>query len=60
MRGDPLRAKVLSVRMIPRADGALKERFSLRPQEQSLGLITCDSDDVGYTAMERSEERPVG
>ena len=57
MRGDPLRAKVLSVRMIPRADGALKERFSLRPQEQSLGLITCDSDDVGYTALDEATKK---
>ena len=43
-------AKVLAVRLIPRVDAGLKERFKLDSRVQSLGLLTCDSDDVGKKA----------
>ena len=44
-------AKVLAMRLIPRVDQGLRERLKLGPEVRSLGLITCDSDDVGYTAL---------
>ena len=47
MRGDRIPAKVLSARIIPRVDMGLRERLKLDNSIQSLGLITCDSDDVG-------------
>lgn len=50
-------AKVLSVRLIPRVDAGLKERLSLGPEVRSLGLITCDSDDVGYTALDEATKK---
>ena len=57
MRGDPMRAKVLSMRLIPRADGALKARMKMEPWVQSIGLISCDSDDVGYTALDEATKK---
>ncbi len=57
MRGDPIRARVLAVRIIPQADAALRQRLSLAEQERSIGLITCDSDDVGYTAVDEATKK---
>ncbi len=50
-------AKVLAVRMIPRVDAGLRERFKLDPRIHSLGLLTCDSDDVGYTALDEATKK---
>ena len=50
-------AKVLAVRLIPRVDGGLRERLKLDARVQSLGLITCDSDDVGYTALDEATKK---
>ncbi len=57
MRGDALRAQVLSSRIIPQVDAALREKFSLLPHERALGLLTCDSDDVGYTALDEATKK---
>ena len=57
MLGDPMRAKVLSMRLIPRADEGLKARMKLDGRFQALGLITCDSDDVGYTALDEATKK---
>ena len=57
MRGDTLRAKVLALRIIPQADALLQKQLNLLPTEQSLGLITCDSDDVGYTALDEATKK---
>jgi len=50
-------AKVLAVRLIPRVDDGLRERFKLDRSAHSLGLITCDSDDVGYTALDEATKK---
>jgi len=50
-------AKVLAVRLIPRVDAGLRERLKLDSRVQSLGLITCDSDDVGYTALDEATKK---
>ena len=52
-------AKVLAVRLIPRVDGGLRERLKLDAHVQSLGLITCDSDDVGYTALDEATKKAM-
>lgn len=57
MRGDAIRAKVLALRIIPQADSALCERLGILDGAASLGLITCDSDDVGYTALDEATKR---
>ena len=50
-------AKVLAVRLIPRVDPGLREQMKLGPEVCSLGLITCDSDDVGYTALDEATKK---
>ena len=50
-------AKVLAVRLIPRVDMGLRERFKLDTRIQSLGLISCDCDDVGYTALDEATKK---
>ena len=57
MRGDRIRSKVLAVRVIPQADAGLIARLNLTMETLSLGLITCDSDDVGYTALDEATKR---
>ena len=57
MQGDRVPAKVLSVRLIPRVDAALKQRLNLDDSVHSIGLITCDSDDVGYTALDEATKK---
>ena len=57
MRGDAMRAKVLALQIIPQADPMLREQLKLLPHEQSLGLLTCDSDDVGYTALDEATKK---
>ncbi|WP_122646074.1 ethanolamine utilization microcompartment protein EutL [Enterococcus mediterraneensis] len=54
MRNDRLGAKVLSVKIIPNADGALAEQLELRPGMRSLGIITSDCDDVTYVALDEA------
>ncbi len=55
--GDRMPARVLAVRIIPQVDSALKERLKLSERVHSLGLITCDSDDVGYTALDEATKK---
>ena len=57
MRGDRMPASVLALRVIPQVDAALKERLALPEEAMSIGLITCDSDDVGYTAMDEATKK---
>ena len=57
MLGDRVPARVLAVRLIPRVDEGLREKLRLSPEVRSLGLITCDSDDVGYTALDEATKK---
>ena len=57
MRGDRIPARVLAARIIPLVDMGLRERLKLDKSIQSLGLITCDSDDVGYTALDEATKK---
>jgi ethanolamine utilization protein EutL len=57
MKGDALRAAVLSVRMIPRVNPALAKELKLTTDQQSLGLLTVDCDDVGYTALDEATKK---
>ncbi|NLC32940.1 MAG: ethanolamine utilization microcompartment protein EutL [Clostridiales bacterium] len=57
MRGDALRAKVLALRIIPQADPGLCQKLGIPAAAASLGLITCDSDDVGYTALDEATKK---
>ena len=57
MRGERLKATVLSVQIIPNADPMLLGQLPIPEGHRSLGLITTDSDDVGYTALDEATKK---
>ncbi len=52
--GDPVKPTILSARLIPNVDRALAQRFGLREDQRSLGLVTCDIDDSLYVALDEA------
>lgn len=57
MKGDRLGAKVLSIKMIPNADAAMLNKLCLPPEMRSLGILTSDSDDVSYAALDEATKK---
>ncbi len=57
MRGDPVRAKVLNVKILPKCDPALLARFDVPEGHMALGLITTDIDDVSYAALDEATKK---
>ncbi|WP_300671323.1 ethanolamine utilization microcompartment protein EutL [Desulfoluna sp.] len=57
MKGDALRTTVLSVKMIPNVDSDLIKRLELPEGHRSIGMITTDCDDVGYTAIDEATKK---
>ena len=57
MKNDPVKAHVLSVKIIPNVDLDLAESLKLQPNQKSLGLITADIDDVSYTAIDEATKK---
>lgn len=54
MKGEVLPTHVLSMQYIPRADTSLLRALNARAGEHSLAVLTMDSDDVGYTALDEA------
>ena len=57
MKRDPVRAKVLASVLIPNVDPGLAEKLGLTKEQRSLALLTTDSDDVGYTAVDEATKK---
>lgn len=57
MKHDPLKTKVLSVRIIPNADPMMLEALEVPEIYRSLGVITTDCDDVSYTALDEATQK---
>lgn len=57
MRNEPLRATVLSVKIISNVSPDLAKQLELKPYHKSLGLITADIDDVTYTALDEATKK---
>lgn len=57
MTGDPIPAKVLSVRILPNADPALLRQLQVPKGHRSLGLLTTDCDDVSYAALDEATKK---
>lgn len=53
----PLPAKVLAIKLIPNIDPGMAEKLQLKPIHKSLGMITVDCDDVGYTAVDEATKK---
>ena len=57
MKGDPLKAKLLSVKIIPNVNPEMAASLNLSPEQRSLGIVTADSDDVTYTALDEATKQ---
>lgn len=57
MIGDKIKTKVLSIRYIPNADSELLKKLKIPPSYASLGIITTDSDDVSYAALDEATKK---
>ena len=53
----PVRAKVLAIKLIPNVHGDMHEKLNLKPHHRSLGMITMDIDDVGYTVIDEATKK---
>jgi len=54
MKNERLGANVLSVKIISNVDDGLVKELKLAPNQKSLGIITSDSDDVTYVALDEA------
>ncbi|MHB8170105.1 MAG: ethanolamine utilization microcompartment protein EutL [Thermincolia bacterium] len=54
---EPIKATILAVKFIPNVSPDLAENLKLRPEHRSIGLLTCTSDDVGYTALDEATKK---
>ena len=59
MKRDPVRASVLATKIIPNVSPDMAKEFNLDPSMKSLALITADSDDVTYTALDEATKKVV-
>ena len=57
MRGDPIRARVLSAHILPNADPALLKSLEVPEGHRSLAIFTTDCDDVAYTALDEATKK---
>lgn len=49
---DPIKPQILSARIIPNVAPGLGKKLKLRPDQRSLGLITCTIDDALYVSID--------
>ena len=54
---EPLKPRVLAMRMIPQVDPQLHASLKLEPHHTSIGMITCTSDDALYAAKNSGGNR---
>lgn len=57
MKGDALRAQVLSVKLISNVNQDMAGELKLDPAHRSIGIFTADIDDVAYTALDDATKK---
>lgn len=57
MINDRLGTTVLSVKFIPNVSTDLAKELGLESGIRSIGILTTDSDDVGYTALDEATKK---
>lgn len=57
MKRDPLKASVLAAKIIPNASPEMVKDLDIPKEFKSLALITADSDDVTYTALDEATKK---
>lgn len=55
----PIKAEILAVRLIPNVSPDLAESMKLSPEQRSLGMLTCNIDDAGYTAVDEATKKAM-
>jgi len=54
MKNDEMRPTILGIRMISNVSDDLAKALELGPRHKSLGIVTSDTDDVTYTALDEA------
>lgn len=54
MKGEQIPVKILSLRMIANVSPALRSALGLNARHRALGLISADSDDATYLALDEA------
>lgn len=54
MKNDELRPSILGIRMISNVSDDLAKALDLGSRHKSLGIVTADTDDVMYTALDEA------
>ena len=54
MKGDKLRANILGIRLISNLSNDIAKGLGIDSKYKSIGIITADSDDVLYTALDEA------
>jgi ethanolamine utilization protein EutL len=54
---DPIKPTILSSRTIPNVHPDFAAKLSLRPEQRSLGMITCDIDDSLYVSLDEATKK---
>ena len=57
MRGDPVRANILNIKMLPNCASSLLRQLDAPEGHCSLGIITTDIDDVSYAALDEATKK---
>lgn len=57
MKGDALRAQVLSVKLIPNVNPDLAKALNLEADHRSIGIFTANIDDISYTALDEATKK---
>lgn len=57
MKNDPIRASILSIKIISNVDPNMAKSLELKPHQVSIGLITTNLDDVSYTALDEATKK---
>ncbi len=53
----PIKAEILAVKMIPNVNEFMKQELGLKPHHRSIGMLTVNIDDVGYTAIDEATKK---
>lgn len=57
MNIEPVKPKVLAVRIIPNIAADFSKSLNLRPEQRSIGMITASLDDSTYVALDEATKK---
>ncbi len=57
MKNDPIRASILSIKIISNVDPNMAKSLELKPHQKSIGMVTTDIDDISYTALDEATKK---